>query len=240
MLRYKAGKPIDMDEFMYPLMQGYDSVALKADVEFGGTDQTFNLLAGRRIMSHFGMEPQCAVVMKLLVGSDGKPMGKSLKNFIPISDNPADMYGKIMSVVDEAIFDYFELVTRVPMREIEEMKNKVKNGSNPMEFKKKLAKEIVSFYCGEKAAEKAESNFENTFQKREIPEDMMEVEGEGKSLMEILAKSKILSSKSEFRRLVEEGAITDLNTEEKISDPNFIPKSSSKFRIGKKKFVKIM
>ena len=136
MLRYKGNKPIGLDEFLYPLMQGYDSVALKCDVELGATDQTFNLLAGRHIMPHFGVKPQCAVVMKLLLGSDGRPMGKSLKNFIPISSSPNEMYGQIMSIVDEVIFDYFELVTRVPMSEIADMKSKIAKGENPMLFKK--------------------------------------------------------------------------------------------------------
>src|SRR5258708_5470398 len=140
-LRFKDQRPIGLDEFLYPLMQGYDSVALKCDVEFGGTDQTFNLLAGRKLMPAFDLEPQCAVVMKLLTGSDGRPMGKSLKNFIPINDNANDMYGKVMSIVDEALWDYFELVTRVPMSAIAQMKREVEVGANPMTYKKQLARE---------------------------------------------------------------------------------------------------
>lgn len=240
MLRYKSGKPIGLDEFMYPLMQGYDSVAIKCDVELGGTDQTFNLLAGRRLMPSFGLEPQCAVVMKLLVGSDGKPMGKSLKNFIPITSPAAEMYGQVMSVVDEVIFDYFELVTRIPMSEIEEMRKAVQSGQNPMAFKKKLAKEIVSFYHGEKEAEKAQENFEATFQKKEIPEEMREVKGrEGELLSEVLVKNKILPSKSEWRRLVSGKAIHDLVRKETISDPDFKISGELTLKIGKKIFIKI-
>ena len=175
MQRYKSGNEIGLDEFMYPLMQGYDSVALKCDVELGGTDQTFNLLAGRHIMPSFGLTPQCAVVMKLLLGSDGRPMGKSLKNFIPISSTNTEMYGQIMSIIDDVIFDYFELVTRVPMEEIKNMKEAVKSGENPMTFKKKLAKEVVTFYHGEKKATEAEKNFANTFQKGEIPDKITEI-----------------------------------------------------------------
>lgn len=241
MLRYKGGKAIGMDEFMYPLMQGYDSVALKCDVELGGTDQTFNLLAGRNIMPSFGLTPQCAVVMKLLLGSDGRPMGKSLKNFIPISSESKEMYGQIMSIVDDVIFDYFELVTRVPMQEVENMKQAVKNGENPMIFKKILAKEIVSFYHGEKLAKEAEENFNNTFSKKEIPDDMMEInkQSDNENLMNLLVREKVLSSNGEFRRLVKEEAITDLDKDEKVSDVNIIPKFGQKFKIGKHRFVKI-
>jgi tyrosyl-tRNA synthetase len=238
-LRYQKGNPIDMDEFMYPLMQGYDSVALKADVEFGGTDQTFNLLAGRKLMQHFGLEPQSAVVMKLLVGSDGKPMGKSLKNFISIDSSADEMYGGVMSIIDEAIFDYFELVTRVPMTEIEKMKQEVAGGANPMNYKKKLAKEVVSFYHDKVLAEKAEENFVNTFKKGELPDDVISVEGNSQKLEEILLQTKIVASKSEFRRLLEEGAITNLATKEKLSDLTYIPKNGESFKIGKRRFIKI-
>ena len=173
MLRYKKGKPIGLDEFLYPLMQGYDSVAINCDVELGGTDQIFNLLAGRHIMPSFGLKPQSAVVMKLLTGSDGKPMGKSLKNFIPISSTSNEMYGKIMSIIDDIIFDYLELVTRISMFEINDMRKKVAQGENPMQFKKKLAYEIVSFYHSDVKARKAEEHFSKTFQKKEIPEERL-------------------------------------------------------------------
>lgn len=238
-LRYEAGKPIGLDEFMYPLMQGYDSVALKCDVELGGTDQTFNLLAGRRLMPSFGLAPQSAVVMKLLLGSDGRPMGKSLKNFIPISDAPEEMYGKVMSVVDGVIFDYFELVTRVSMEEIEKMKKKVAEGENPMLFKKRLAREIVSFYHGERKALGAEESFSNVFQKREIPKEMEEIERSG-NLGSLLVSKKIVASMSEWRRLVEEGAVKKLNGEgeEKMSDFKMAAEPGV-YKIGKHRFIKI-
>ena len=239
MLRYKAGKEIGLDEFMYPLMQGYDSVALRCDVELGGTDQTFNLLAGRHIMPSFGLTPQCAVVMKLLLGSDGKPMGKSLKNFIPISSNHVEMYGQIMSIVDDVIFDYFELVTRVPIEEIKKMKQAVKSGENPMIFKKILAKEIVSFYHGEKKAKEAQDNFVNTFSKGGIPEDILEVKVEDEmKLMDVLIEKKMISSKTEFRRLIGEGAITDMGKNEKVKDlESKILKTV--YKIGKHRFIRI-
>jgi tyrosyl-tRNA synthetase len=239
MLRYKSGKEIGLDEFMYPLMQGYDSVALKCDVELGGTDQTFNLLAGRHIMPSFGVAPQCAVAMKLLLGSDGRPMGKSLKNFIPISSSNTEMYGQVMSIIDNVIFDYFELVTRVPMFEIEKMKQAVASGENPMIFKKKLAKEIVSFYHGEKKAEEAEENFKNTFAKGGIPEDILEViVKDDTKLMDVLLSEKIISSKTEFRRLIGEGAITDMDKNEKIKDTE-IKVLKTVYKIGKHRFIKI-
>lgn len=242
MLRYKSNKPIGLDEFLYPLMQGYDSVALKCDVELGATDQTFNLLAGRRLMESFGMIPQSAVVMKLLVGSDGRPMGKSLQNFVAVDDNPNDMYGKIMSIVDRAIFEYFELVTRVPMDEISKMKEAVSKGDNPMIYKKILAKEIVSFYHGKDSADKAQDQFENTFSKGEIPEDIKKVTVKIKvPLVDVLIKNGMVESKSEFRRLVEEGAIKfHVNMEEKkIIDPNSLVENSGSIKIGKKRFIHI-
>ena len=241
MLRYKSETPIGFDEFLYPLMQGYDSVALNCDVELGGTDQTFNLLAGRHIMPSFGLIPQCAVVMKLLIGSDGKPMGKSLENFIPISANPNEMYGQVMSVVDDVIFDYFELVTRVPMEQIAEMKNKVQSGENPMVFKKILAKEIVSFYHGEKKAQEAEENFVNTFQKKKIPNIILTVKSKtGEPISKILIEAKILSSKSEWRRLVLSKSIHDLSTKQNITDVDLKVSENLMLKVGKKKFIKIV
>ena len=241
-LRYNTSKPIGLDEFLYPLMQGYDSVALNCDVEIGATDQTFNLLAGRRLMEAFKMKAQSAIVMKLLVGSDGRPMGKSLQNFIALDDNPNDMYGKIMSIVDSAIFDYFELVTRIPLERINEMKEGVKKGENPMVYKKELAREIVGFYHGFDNAIKAQSEFEKTFSKGEMPTDMKKVVVKIKMpLVDILIKNGMVASKSEFRRLVEEGAIKfNVNMEErKIIDPNSLVETSGAIKIGKKRFIHI-
>ena len=238
-LRYKSGKTIGLDEFLYPLMQGYDSVALNCDVELGGTDQTFNLLAGRHIMPSFGLVPQFAVVMKLLIGSDGRPMGKSLKNFIPISSKATEMYGQIMSIVDDVIFDYFELVTRVPLTEIEKMKQEVASGKNPMIFKKKLAKEIVSFYHGEKEAAQAEENFDNTFAKGGVPEDVSEVSVTNEeTLANVLLSEQIITSKNEFRRLVSDGAITKMENGEKVTDIDWTVTSGT-YKIGKRRFIKI-
>lgn len=242
LLRYKNNKPIGLDEFLYPLMQGYDSVHLKSDVEFGGTDQTFNLLAGRKLMPEFGLEPQCAVVMKLLTGNDGRQMGKSLQNYIPIMDNPNDMFGKIMSIVDEVIIEYFELVTRVPMNEVHEMEAEMKGGKvNPMELKKKLASEIVSFYHDKDAAIKAEENFKQTVQNKVVAEDIPEVNiDKGKlKLIDLLKQAFPNESSGELKRVIKQGGVsisgktkTDLNEILKIRGGEVV-------KYGKRKFVKI-
>lgn len=245
--RYKKKKPIGLDEFLYPLMQGYDSVHLKKEnpdmhlVEFGGTDQTFNLLAGRKLTEELLNEPQSAVVTKLLTGSDGRPMGKSLKNFIPITDEPRDMYGKVMAVVDDIIFEYFELVTRVPMEEIEKMKKDVKKSGNPMVYKKKLAFEIVKFHHGEKEAEEAKNYFEKTVQQGDIPEDMTVIEmEEGITLLDTLKffLGEEFSS-SQIKRTIKQGGV-EVNGV-KIKDPNEKLKNNSGdiIKFGKRKFAKI-
>lgn len=241
LLRYEQNKPIGLDEFLYPLMQGYDSVALNCDVEFGGTDQTFNLLAGRKIMPAFKQKAQSAVVMKLLTGSDGRPMGKSLKNFIPIMDNPTDMYGKVMSIVDDVIFEYFELVTRVPMEEINSMKIEVERGANPMEFKKRLATEIVNFYHGEEQAKKAQEHFEKTVQLKELPDEMTILDIQGN--MSILDVLKLAlgdaTSSADIKRTVQQGGV-ELNGV-KITDYNQIGeyKSNDVLKFGKRTYIKI-
>lgn len=242
LLRYKNNKPIGLDEFLYPLMQGYDSVHLKSDIEFGGTDQTFNLLAGRKLMPEFGLEPQCAVVMKLLTGNDGRQMGKSLQNYIPIMDNPNNMFGKIMSIVDEVIIEYFELVTRVPMNEVHEMEAEMKAGKvNPMELKKKLASEIVSFYHDKDAAIKAEENFKQTVQNKVVAEDIPEVNiDKGKlKLIDLLKQAFPNESSGELKRVIKQGGVsisgktkTDLNEILKIRGGEVV-------KYGKRRFVKI-
>lgn len=241
-LRYQNQKPIALDEFLYPLMQGYDSVALKADVEFGGTDQTFNLLAGRKIMPAFGLAPQSAVAMKLLVGSDGRPMGKSLKNFIPIMDSANDMYGKIMSIVDDVIFDYFELVTRVPMDEVDQMKREMKNGANPMDFKKRLAREVVAFYHSDKEAEDAENNFRKTVQNKEISNEVEDiiVSSTKLPLSELVKQSGFVESGKEAHRLIEQGGVMyDGNV---IADPKqeIEIESGKILKVGKRKYGKVV
>ncbi|KKP72801.1 MAG: Tyrosyl-tRNA synthetase [Candidatus Nomurabacteria bacterium GW2011_GWB1_35_20] len=245
--RIKENMPIFMNEMLYPVIQGIDSNAISniygsCDLEVGGTDQHFNMLVGRDVMEMNQKIPQAVLSFKLLEGTDGKEkMSKSLDNYIGITDEPNDMYGKVMSIPDSSIGNYFELCTFTPTKEVEEVRKKLKDKSvNPKDMKMNLARQIVAIYHGEEKAQKAEKNFINTFQKGEIPEEIMELETKkGESLMNILVEVKILSSKGDFRRLIEEKAITDLETNKKITDADFIPKSGMKFKIGKKRFIKI-
>ncbi len=240
--RFAAQKPIGLDEVLYPLMQGYDSVALKCDVELGGTDQIFNLLAGRKLMEARGLAPQNLLSMKLLTGSDGRPMGKSLKNYIPVSDSPNEMYGKLMSIVDEVIFDYFELVTRVPMAEIEQMKAEVARGANPMEFKKRLALEVVDFYHGTDMAVSSQAYFEKTVQGREVAEEDVEELSvavmENVSVLDVLRGVEGLSS-SEIKRLAEQGGIEVDGTKILSATEKRRFSSGNTVKVGKRRFFKL-
>lgn len=232
--RIKEGQPIHLHEFFYPLMQGYDSVAMNVDMEIGGNDQTFNMLVGRTMMKNRGKE-KYVLTTKLLIDPTGKKMGKSEGNMITLEDDGNNMFGKVMSWPDSLIPLAFEICTRISISEI----NKI-NQMNPRDSKMRLAYEVVKIYHGEKEAKKAEENFVKTFQKKEIPEEMTELSAkEGEKLMDILVREKVLFSKSDFRRLVEEKAITNLENNKKIEDANFIPQSGMKFKIGKRKFVKI-
>jgi len=241
LLRYKENKPIGLDEFLYPLMQGYDSVELMCDVEFGGTDQTFNLLAGRKLMQHFGLQPQISFIMKLLIGSDGRPMGKSLKNFIPITADPNDMYGQIMTIVDNVIFDYFELVTRIPITEIKEMRTAVENGENPMIFKKRLAKEIVAFYHSKKEAEEAEKHFEKTVQRGETPNNIQDIQPSSYQLTAYNLAKSVAQDESglNIKRVITQGGFRV--NDERIFDPNKLLnlKSGDTVKFGKRTYGKI-
>ena len=239
--RFVLQKPIGLDEVLYPLMQGYDSVALKCDVEFGGTDQIFNLLAGRKLMEATGLKPQNTFAMKLLTGSDGRPMGKSLKNYIPVNENPNDMYGKLMSIVDTVIFDYFELVTRVPMAEIEKMRTEVANGANPMVFKKLLAQDIVTFYHSKEAALNAEDHFRKTVQNKEVEvDDLIEItlSSNKMSILELLKEHTDITS-AELKRLIVQGGVeidgkkeTDYNKVVELKNGNII-------KVGKRKHFRV-
>ncbi|MFA4975578.1 MAG: tyrosine--tRNA ligase [Candidatus Paceibacterota bacterium] len=240
--RIDDNQDITILEMLYPLLQGYDSVAIKADLELGGTDQKFNLLMGRRVQRYYKTPEQDILTLPILEGVDGvKKMSKSLGNYIALDEKPIEMFGKIMSVPDILITKYMKLCTDLLLAEINEIEDYLKNKSfNPKNAKMKLAYEIVKIYHGEKEAKKAEENFVDTFQKGKIPEEMIELKKEGKkNLMDILVGAKILSSKGDFRRLIEEGAITDLVTDKKIINVNIIPESGMKFKIGKRKFIKI-
>lgn len=238
--RLDAGTDVFMVEFLYPALQGYDSVAVKADVEIGGFDQLFNLKAGRIVQKKYGEEEQNIMVLSMLEGTDGRKMSSSWGNVISIIDTPEEMFGKIMSLKDELISKYFLLATDFGTNEIKKIENSLKSGENPMKFKKILAKEIISLYHSQKEAEEAEENFINTFQKKEIPEKMEEIKCEaGELLGDVLVKNKILSSKGEWRRLIEGNAIHDLIENKKISDPNIKTTRDLTLKIGKKRFLKV-
>jgi tyrosyl-tRNA synthetase len=233
--RLKAGEPINLREFLYPLLQGYDSVALDVDLELGGSDQTFNMLCGRTLLKAMKNKEKFVMTMPLLADSKGVKIGKSEGNVIGLTDEPSDLYGKIMSLSDDAVIPMFTLLTDVPVEEIAAFDIK----KEPMLLKKRVARTLVAMLNSEEAAREAEENFSKTFQKGEIPEEMEEVEALG-TLMETLVKNKIVASNSEFRRLVDEGAITNLDTNEKVPEAGYSPNTSSRFKIGKKRFVKVI
>ncbi len=211
--RYKSGQPIAIHEFLYPLVQGYDSVAMKADVELGGTDQKFNLLVGRQLQETYGQEPQVVLTMPILEGLDGvQKMSKSLNNYIGITDVPEEMFGKIMSISDELMWRYFELLSFRPMSEIEVFKEQVAQGANPRDIKFLLGEEIVARFHDEAAARKAKQAFIDRFRKGALPEAMPEVElqagdAEGLPIANALKEAGLVSSTSEAYRMLKQGAV---------------------------------
>ena len=202
--RYKGGQPISMVEFLYPLLQGYDSVELKSDIELGGTDQTFNLLVSREIQREYGQEPQAIITMPILEGTDGvNKMSKSLGNYIGVSENPKDMFGKTMSVSDELMWRYYGLLTPLKPNEIEELKKE-----HPLEMKKRLAHVIVKQYWGEEKANKAREEFEKVFSKKQNPTDMPSVKiNKSINIIELIRKTNAVKSNGEARRLLQQGGI---------------------------------
>jgi tyrosyl-tRNA synthetase len=237
--RLEKGEEISLRELLYPLMQGYDSVALKSDVEIGGFDQLFNLKAGRVIQKHFKQPEQNVITFKMLPGTDGRKMSSSWGNVISIDDMPNDMYGKVMSLKDELLPEYFLMATNRPMDYVNEVSVKLKQGVNPKELKMVLAFDIVEMFYGEKEAKKAQDNFVAVFSKKEMPTDILEIKiNNGDLLSEILIKSDLIKSKSDFVRLVREGAITNLDTKEKIFDIHF-KASNGTYKVGKHRFIKI-
>jgi tyrosyl-tRNA synthetase len=243
--RYKAGKPIGLQEFSYPLMQGYDSVAIKADVEIGGTDQTFNILAGREIQRAYGQEPQDVMTLALLEGTDGRKMSKSYGNIIGIADEPNDMYGKIMSMKDDLMVKYFILCTKMPLREVENIEKELKAEKvNPRNVKANLAREIVAIYHGEEDARKAEEEFNRIFREKELPSEMPEVRvkaGEYQ-ILDFLAENKLAPSKTEAKRLIMQNAVK-INGQVENEWQKTLKIETGKetiIQIGKRKFAKII
>lgn len=242
--RLSAGKPLSVLEFLYPLIQGYDSVALQNDVELGGTDQKFNLLVGRELQREFGLEPQVIMTMPLLEGIDGKEkMSKSLGNYIGITESPKDMFGKLMSIPDTLIYKYFELATSVNESELEKIKESLERQTiNPMELKKRLAFEITRLYWGDNQASYAKEEFERVFQKRELPTELESVEypyGAKFWLLGFLRERGLIKSSSEGMRLINAGAIT-INGE-KVTDTKFeLTVDCEKIiKVGKTRFIKV-
>lgn len=207
--RLDAGKRVSLREVLYPLMQGYDSVAINAGVELGGTDQKFNLLAGRDLQKEFGQEPQDILMMEIINGLDGRKMSSSWGNTINLLDVPTEMYGKIMSMRDENIIPYFTHCTRVPMEQVQIYEQEMKQGANPKNFKMKLAHEIIRMYHSAKDADAAQDSFVTQFQKKEVPDDVPEVVfNEELGIIEVLKKINFVASNNEARRKIEEGAVT--------------------------------
>lgn len=240
--RLDAGKRVSLRELLYPLMQGYDSVAIKADIEVGGTDQKFNILSGRKFQEHFGLPPQNIITLNLIEGLDGRKMSSSWGNTINLMDEANDMFGKVMSLRDELIVKYFVHATRVPMSEIARIEEGLKNGDNPRDAKIILAEEIVTLYHGRDEAVRAREAFIDTFQKKEIPEDILEIKiSPDVSMADALIAEKLVSSKTEWRTLVEEGAVKRLTEEgeEKITDPKIVL-APGVYKIGKRRFVRFI
>ncbi len=248
--RFEEGKEISLREFLYPMMQGYDSVVVKADVEIGGFDQLFNLKAGRVIQDYYGMKKQHIMACEMLEGTNGDKMSTSQGNVINIVDEPSDMFGKIMSMKDDLIIKYMSLCTDVEKEEIEEAEKFLANTeNNPRDLKLKLAKNIVTIYHGEASAAKAETNFITAFQKKGIPDNIEEffIINEEKELLfgDFLVSKKIIPSKSEWKRLIDSNSVKEIEVkdseaEEKILTDFRINIYSGVFKIGKKKFIKLI
>lgn len=241
--RYAKQQPISIHEFFYPLMQGYDSVMIKADVEIGATEQKFNLVIGRDIQREYGQEPQVILTLPVLEGLDGKQrMSKSIGNYIGIDENPVQMYGKTMSIPDELIYRYFELVTDVDRDQLELIKQQLADPKvNPRDLKMKLAYTLVRMYHGEQAAEHAADEFKKVFVKKDIPDEMPEMEFDQAQIRidDLLMATRTAKSKSEARRLITGGGVS-LNGQ-KINDPFYSVtlKDGQILKVGKRKFVKI-
>lgn len=242
-VRIEKKHPIYMHEFLYPLMQGYDSVALESDLELGGTDQTFNLLAGRNIQKAYGQEPQCVLTMPLLVGTDGKDkMGKSLDNYIGVKEAPKEMYGKTMSITDDMIVSYFELATDVSMEDIGEIKKALDGGDNPKNLKMRLARELVTIYHSKDDAEQAEKDFTEVFSNKGLPEDieLQKLEGNKWNIIELISEIGLSPSTSETRRSIKGGGVRIDG--EKVDSIDFEVDISKErlIQVGKRKFKKVI
>ena len=244
--RYDAGEPIGIHEFLYPLAQAMDSVVMKADVELGGTDQKFNLLVGRDIQRENGQEPQIVLTMPILPGTDGiEKMSKSLNNYIGITDSPAEIYGKTMSIPDKLISDYFLLLTHVDDNTLSTINRKLEdNRENPRDLKRELARQLVKVCYDQEAAQRAEEEFDQIFIKKSVPDHIDEYKLSGGqrdiTLVQLIADAGLVASRSEARRLIEQGGVTIDG--QKVLDASSSVPSQDEFilKVGKRKFVKVV
>lgn len=235
--RLDAGTRVSLREVLYPLMQGYDSVAVKADVELGGTDQRFNLLAGRKLQSYFKQEPQDIVMGPLLEGTDGRKMSSSWGNTINLTDEPNNMFGKVMSLPDSLIIKYFTLATRAPLSEIAQLEKNLATGANPRDVKIKLGFELVKMYYSDKDAKKAQDNFIKTFSKKETPDEIPELKPTATDIITVLVEAKICKSKSEARQVIAQGGVKINDKKVEVIDEKV--KSGDVVQKGSRFFVKI-
>jgi tyrosyl-tRNA synthetase len=242
--RYKGGQPIAIHEFLYPLVQGYDSVALKADVELGGTDQKFNLLVGRQLQEAYGQEPQVVITLPILEGLDGvQKMSKSLNNYIGIADDPNDMFGKIMSISDDLMWRYLELLSFRPLTEIEDWRREIEKGANPRDVKVRLAEEIVERFHSKEAAKQAHENFVARFRQGAMPDDMPELEltapEGGMPIANLLKEAELVSSTSEAMRMIKQGAVRIDG--ERLEDRSLVCAAGTihVYQVGKRRFARV-
>ncbi|WP_028485721.1 tyrosine--tRNA ligase [Thiomicrorhabdus chilensis] len=239
--RYQSNTPIAIHEFLYPMVQGYDSVALDADIELGGTDQKFNLLMGRTLQGHFGKPQQCTLTMPILEGLDGvQKMSKSLNNYIGIKDEPNDMFGKVMSVSDDLMWRYYELLSFESLETIESYKQAVAEGENPRNVKVKLAMELIARFHSEEAAQSALNDFETKFSKNAIPDEMPEFSFEGEMpLANLLKEAGLVGSTSDGHRMTKQGAVK-INGEKVEDSRTLMPTGTTcVYQVGKRKFARV-
>lgn len=242
--RFKTGDPIGIHEFLYPLAQAMDSVAIKSDIELGGTDQKFNLLVGRDIQREYGMEPQCILTMPLIVGTDGvEKMSKSYDNYIGITDTPKNIYGRTLSIPDDLIYVYYELATNLDKTELDDIKKQLENEStNPRDLKRRLARTFIAMYYSEEEAAKAEKEFDKVFIKKEVPDEIAELKiAESEiGILDLILKAGFAPSKKEAKRLVKQGGVS-INGKKitQISESITVEKNMV-LRVGKLKFVKLI
>jgi tyrosyl-tRNA synthetase len=241
--RLAAGDPIHVHELLYPLFQGYDSVAVRADIELGGADQYWNLLVGRELQREFGQEPQCVITMPLLVGLDGvQKMSKSYGNYVAITDAPRDMFGKLMSIPDSLILNYFELCTNRPDAEVAAVKQQLASGANPRDIKVGLAKDVIAIYHSRAAADEAAAEFDRVFRDKQVPDEMPEfkVPAAGINIIDLVVTAGLLPSKTEARRKLIEGALYLDN--QRLTDAGLLVQvtSAAVLKVGKRRFLRLV